>query len=129
VATRPPAATWVRPPLRSLRWIEGFLLTLRQCGFSDQAATDAYQAFNSFLVGHLLLETSQQGADIGPIDEPDPGPARRSDLADYPLLAELAPQLSQDRSAEEFEETLRALIARFAADRANGSVPLGPAIS
>nr|WP_275889511.1 TetR/AcrR family transcriptional regulator [Nakamurella flavida] len=128
VATRPSAATWVRPPLRSLRWIDGFLLTLRQCGFSDRAATDAYQAFNSFLVGHLLLEVSQQGADIGPVDDPDPGKPRRSDLADYPLLAELAPQLAQDRSAEEFEETLQALIERLAADRAAGSTPAGPAI-
>ena len=25
VATRPPAAPWVRPPLRSLRWVESFL--------------------------------------------------------------------------------------------------------
>ena len=35
VATRPPAAPWVRPPLRSLRWMESFLETLHRCGFSD----------------------------------------------------------------------------------------------
>ena len=76
VATRPPAAPWVRPPLRSLRWMESFLQTLQHCGFSDRAAVAAYQSFSSFLLGHLLLEVSAQGADIGPIDDPDPGPAR-----------------------------------------------------
>jgi len=30
VATRPPAAPWVRPPLRSLRWMESFLETLHR---------------------------------------------------------------------------------------------------
>ena len=35
VATRPPAAPWLRPPLRSLRWVEGFLEGLRRHGFSS----------------------------------------------------------------------------------------------
>src|SRR3982751_25304 len=35
VATRPPAAPWVRPPLRSLRWIESLLDVMLQAGFSD----------------------------------------------------------------------------------------------
>ena len=34
VATRPPAAPWLRPPLRSLRWVEAFLEGLRHYGFS-----------------------------------------------------------------------------------------------
>src|ERR1700712_555023 len=38
IATRPPAAPWVRPPLRSLRWMESFLETLRRSGFSGTAA-------------------------------------------------------------------------------------------
>ncbi len=41
VATRPPAAPWIRPPLRSLRWIESFLQTLRSFGFGDEAAVTA----------------------------------------------------------------------------------------
>jgi AcrR family transcriptional regulator len=61
VATRPPAAPWVRPPLRSLRWMESFLETLHRCGFSDAASVAAYRAFSSFLLGHLLLEVSAQG--------------------------------------------------------------------
>ena len=29
---RPPAAPWLRPPLRSLRWVEGFLEALAAFG-------------------------------------------------------------------------------------------------
>src|SRR3712207_2628049 len=56
IATRPPAAPWVRPPLRSLRWLESFLDALTSHGFSDGAAVAAYRAYTSFLLGHLLLE-------------------------------------------------------------------------
>ena len=70
VATRPPAAPWVRPPLRSLRWMESFLDTLHHCGFSDAGCVGAYRSFSSFLLGHLLLEVSGQGADIGPSSRP-----------------------------------------------------------
>ncbi len=113
VATRPPAAPWVRPPLRSLRWMESFLETLQRCGFSDRASVAAYQGFSSFLLGHLLLEVSAQGADIGPIEDPDPGTARKSDLSGYPLLQRLQPQLSEDRSAETFADSLELLIDRL----------------
>jgi AcrR family transcriptional regulator len=57
VVTRPPEAPWVRPPLRSLRWIEAFLSGLRSRGFSEDATIYAYRAFTSFLLGFLLLET------------------------------------------------------------------------
>ena len=110
IATRPPAAPWVRPPLRSLRWMEAFLQTFRDCGFADRAAVAAYQAFSSFLLGHLLLEVSAQGADIGPIDDPDPGPPKLGDLEGYPLLRALKPLLSENRSAEVFDRSLELLI-------------------
>lgn len=58
VATRPVDAPWVNPPLRSLRWIEDLLATLRRDGFSDDQVLFAYRSFNSFLLGFLLLETS-----------------------------------------------------------------------
>jgi TetR/AcrR family tetracycline transcriptional repressor len=58
VATRPSEAPWVNPPLRSLRWIEAFLVGLRSEGFSDDELLFAYRTFNSFLLGYLLLETS-----------------------------------------------------------------------
>ncbi len=113
IATRPPAAPWVRPPLRSLRWMESFLETLHQCGFSDDAAVAAYRGFSSFLLGYLLLEVSAQGADIGPIEQADPQEEPRTDLSEYPRLKSMKPALSQDHSAEEFEEALESLLDRL----------------
>ena len=113
IATRPPAAPWVRPPLRSLRWMEAFLQNFSDCGFSDRAAVSAYQSFSSFLLGHLLLEVSAQGADIGPVDDPDPTPPEPADLNGYPLLQHLQPLLSENRSAEVFSDSLELLITRM----------------
>jgi AcrR family transcriptional regulator len=58
VATRPPSAPWVNPPLRSLRWVESMLTGLAKEGFSDEQVLFTYRTFNGFLLGHLLLETS-----------------------------------------------------------------------
>lgn len=113
IATRPPEAPWLRPPLRSLRWMESFLSTLRSCGFSDEAAVAAYRGFSSFLLGHLLLEVSAQGADTAPVAQVAPDATPRSDLSEYPLLRELEPMLSQNRSAEEFEQSLESLLDRL----------------
>ncbi|HEY7010703.1 MAG TPA: TetR/AcrR family transcriptional regulator, partial [Jatrophihabitantaceae bacterium] len=105
VATRPPGAPWVNPPLRSLRWIENMLSALAGEGFSDEQLLFTYRSFNSFLLGFLLLETSamtlrdpkpgdgsfQRGTDAAGTDaaestDPVPGalsPARsRRDRAD-----------------------------------------------
>jgi AcrR family transcriptional regulator len=112
VATRPPAAPWVRPPLRSLRWIESMLQVMTSAGFSDDAAAAAYRAFSSFLLGHLLLEVSARGVETGPVEEPDVSPM--DDLSLYPTLSRLQPHLSEDRSAEDFEEALEALLDRVA---------------
>lgn len=68
VATRPASAPWVNPPLRSLRWIETMLHHLGDAGFSDDDVLFTYRSFNSFLLGYLLLETSQMA-----IDDPKPG--------------------------------------------------------
>ena len=114
VATRPPAAPWVRPPLRSLRWMESFLQTLLDQGFSDPNAVAVYRAFSSFLLGHLLLEVSGLGVDIGPVDEPDPDQAAGQDLSEYPHLLRLQSELSQDHSATEFEQSLDNLLDRLA---------------
>ena len=56
IATRPTAAPWIRPPLRTLRWVDAFIRTLLRHQFSDAAAVTAYRAFNSFLLGELLPE-------------------------------------------------------------------------
>ena len=112
VASRPAEAPWLRPPLRSLRWVEAFLQGLAREGFSDQAAVEAYRAFTSFLLGHLLLEVAALGADLGPLDVVDEDVDRS--LAQYPSVRRLTDQLSEDHSATEFEDSLENLLQRLA---------------
>jgi hypothetical protein len=92
--------------------MESFLGTLRDCGFSDSDSVATYRAFSSFLLGHLLLEVSAQGADIGPIEQEDPGRAEPADLSNYPLLSQLEAELSENHSAAEFDEALDSLVER-----------------
>jgi TetR/AcrR family tetracycline transcriptional repressor len=121
VATRHPAAPWLRPPLRSLRVVEEFLAALTQRGFSDGQAVEAYRVFTSFLLGHLLLEASASGAETGPAEEPldegdadVPPPARGAiEVSDYPTLARTADLLAQDHTQAEFEAALEALLDRL----------------
>lgn len=112
VASRPLEAPWLRPPLRSLEWVEKFLDGLRTEGFSDPDAVGAYRAFTSFLLGHLLLEVATHGAEVGPLDalEDEDRPSR---LEDFPTIARLRQPLSEDHSAVEFEEALEELLQRL----------------
>lgn len=112
VASRPLEAPWLRPPLRSLEWVERFLVALQREGFSDPDAVGAYRAFTSFLLGHLLLEVAAHGADVGPLDvlEDDDRPSR---LDGFPTLARLRGPLSEDHAAVEFEESLEDLLQRL----------------
>lgn len=114
VASRPPQAPWLRPPLRSLRWVELFLGGLVDEGFSDEAAAAAYRAFTSFLLGHLLLEVVARGADIAPLEQPDPDDSEAGSLAGYPTLRRLQHSLAEDHFAVEFEEALEVLLIRLA---------------
>jgi AcrR family transcriptional regulator len=116
IATRPPAAPWLRPPLRSLRWAESFLSMLKKNGFSDALAVESYRAFTSFLLGHLLLEVSSLGADIGPVEQEDPEGPTRIDLNDYPMLNSMRGLLSEDFSEDEFGAALEALLDRLDAE-------------
>jgi TetR/AcrR family transcriptional regulator, tetracycline repressor protein len=68
VATRPPGAPWVNPPLRSLRWVERLLSGLAGEGFTDEQVLFTYRTFNGFLLGYLLLETSAMA-----LRDPKPG--------------------------------------------------------
>ena len=68
VATRPPTAPWINPPLRSVRWVEAMLAGLSGEGFTDEQVLFAYRVFNSFLLGYLLLETSAMA-----LRDPRPG--------------------------------------------------------
>ncbi|WP_432524734.1 TetR/AcrR family transcriptional regulator C-terminal domain-containing protein [Kineococcus sp. SYSU DK006] len=137
IATRHRAAPWIRPPLRSLRWIEGFLAALLSRGFSEDAAVYTYRAFGSFLVGHLLLEVSAEGID--PVTAAvDPGStstggkgtggestrgegaeggtgagAASLDLSTFPTLTRLADRLAVEDLGEEFEHSLGNLLERL----------------
>ena len=120
IATRPPSAPWIRPPLRSLPWIEAFLNGLSSRGFSDEGAAAAYRAFSSFLLGHLLLEVSSRGAATAPADEPlaeqaegDDRHEHDIDLDEFPNLKRLVGHLVEDHSQEEFEESLENLLDRL----------------
>ena len=125
VATRPPAAPWVRPPLRSLRWVESFLDALIDSGFTEESAVAAYRAYSSFLLGHLLLEVSQKGVKISPEDQPEgvPAAAEATDLSEYPTVVRLEGLLSLDESAAEFEEALENLLGRLEVVLREGRTP------
>ena len=112
VASRPTEAPWIRPPLRNLQWVELFLNGLINEGFSDDAAVAAYRGFTSFLLGHLLLEVSSLGADVGPLDVLDPNMGDDS-LKGYPHVRRLSESLAEDHSATEFEESLEQLLDRL----------------
>ena len=114
VASRPVEAPWLRPPLRDLRWVESFLDGLIGEGFSDDAAVGAYRAFTSFLLGHLLLEVSSLGADVGPLDVLDDGETDNERPLTFPTVRRLGGSLSEDHSALEFEEALEDLLNRIA---------------
>jgi AcrR family transcriptional regulator len=118
VASRPAEAPWLRPPLRSLAWVEAFLDGLTSEGFSDDAAVGAYRAFTSFLLGHLLLEVAVLGADVGPLDVLEGGEDLPTSLAPYPSVRRLRDALAEDHSAVEFEESLENLLDRIALIRA-----------
>ncbi|MCD2168174.1 MULTISPECIES: TetR/AcrR family transcriptional regulator C-terminal domain-containing protein [Microbacterium] len=120
IATRHPAAPWLRPPLRSVEVVEIFLASLIDFGFSDQQAVDAYRAFSSFLLGQLLLEAAVRGAETGPVEEPlDEGGADvpqsdgEREVDDLPQVMRLRSLLSEDRADEEFEVALESLLDRL----------------
>jgi len=114
VASRPAEAPWLRPPLRDLSVVEGFLDALTGEGFDDATAVGAYRAFTSFLLGHLLLEVAALGADVGPLDVVEGGEDLPDDVSPYPSVTRLREALSEDHSAVEFEESLENLLDRIA---------------
>lgn len=125
IATRHPAAPWLRPPLRSVEVVELFLRTLIEQGFSDQQAVDTYRSFSSFLLGQLLLEAAVRGAETGPTEEPlDEGDADvpegdgREHVDSDDQIVRLRPLLSEDRSDEEFEVSLESLLDRLSRELA-----------
>ena len=125
VATRPPAAPWVNPPLRSLRWVEAMLTGLVREGFSDEQVLFTYRTFNSFLLGYLLLETSAMtlrdpkpgdGSFTGTDTISDDGGESAGQAAASPVIGGLSPV----RSAEQREALQDADSPRELLDPADG---------
>ena len=116
VATRPPAAPWIRPPLRSLPLLESFFTVLTRSGFTDEMAVVAYRGYTTFLLGHLLLEVSHRGVALTAEDEAeqptDPHPSDVG-LERYPHLRRLEDLLDEDETVTEFEEALESLLDRL----------------
>ena len=112
IATRGSASPWVWPPLRSLRWMEGFLETFHRCGFGGAASLRAYRGFSSFLLGHLLLETFPHPA-ATPTHRSPPELVISPTLVGHPRLRGLQSELSIDHTAEEFGSSLHHLIDRI----------------
>ncbi|MGB3827244.1 MAG: TetR/AcrR family transcriptional regulator [Ornithinimicrobium sp.] len=120
VATKHPAAPWLRPPLRSIELVEEFLTTLSGHGFADEKVVETYRSFTSFLLGYLLLECGMRGADTGPVEEPlDEGGADipnrdgSSGLTNAPTVRRLRSLLSEDHAEDEFEMAVEALLDRI----------------
>jgi hypothetical protein len=59
------------------------------------------------------FEVSGQGADIGPVEQAHPDHTPRTGLTEYPRLKRLEPELSQDHSADEFDDALETLLERI----------------
>lgn len=113
LATAAPEAPWVRPPLRSLQWMESFLETLIRYGFTDAAAVAAYRTYTTFLVGQLLLEVACRGAQLSPDEAILEAGAESVNLSDYPQLQRLQAKLSEDCSTIEFEDMLETILDRL----------------
>ena len=107
VATTPTEAPWIRPPMRSLPWVEAFLVGLQDHHFPPPAAVTVYKQFSSFLLGHLLLEIAALGLEDAELTAPatSTGDAdrrvaqrRRTGLAEQ---AEVAMRLGDGPSADD----------------------------
>jgi AcrR family transcriptional regulator len=97
--TRPVPAAGIRPPLRSPRVIESFFTTLSGYGVDDTAAVSAYQAFSTFLFGHLQpIRVSRSGT--GPLT-----------LSDYPHVRWLTAAPDPRPAGDEPLETVITQIA------------------
>ena len=113
VATRPPSAPWLRPPLRSLRWVESFLQGLRDYGFSPQLSVAVYRSFATFLLGALLLEAGTLD-DLTITEKVNLAFIETDDLSSYPIISEMADELKDGGFETEFETALEDLMERVA---------------
>ncbi len=124
LATRPVGSTWLRPPLRSLPWVEQLFRTLRADGFTAVGAVDAYRRFNQFLLGALLGDSTtatirsdhRRSAVTGPsadrtVGEPRIDPDRQ------PTVASMTDQLADPDPHRTFETALHEVLDAIATRR------------
>jgi len=100
--------------LRSLRWVEAFMEGLVKHGFEGAPSVAVYRAFSTFLLGHLLLETSTLGGEMGLSEADDTEFIETNDLREYPMVTRYSAELSADAYEDEFEESLEDLLDRLA---------------
>lgn len=110
IATHPSERPWLNPPLRSERWVEALLAGLLAEGFTDDQAIYAYRVFNTFLLGHLIIETT---AMVSGSDAPAGPRSRDDEFLEYPTITRLASELAADRWDEEFDSGLEAMVDRI----------------
>lgn len=105
VATRPPQAPWIRPPLRSLQWVESFLASLRAHGFKDDTAVYTYRAPSRASCSATCFSRWPRSAQTSVRYRERPAPnLRHYPLNDYPNLQQLRTKLAANETASEFEE-------------------------
>lgn len=126
VATRHPAAPWLRPPLRSLDLAEDLLAAMRARGLTRPQAVHIYRVVTGFLLGHLMLEASTKAQTLVPDESlgqgdpaaaPDPehrssanaGPGTRP----HPTIDDLEPLLRNHDPDVEFDASLEGLLDRL----------------
>lgn len=105
IATTPTAAPWIRPPMRSLQWVETFLVGLQDHHFPPPAAVTVYKQFSSFLLGHLLLEVAGLDDDAAPKVSAGDGDRRRA-RADRKQRAEQAEHVMRRGDGPSADEIL-----------------------
>ncbi len=117
IATRHPAAPWLRPPLRSLKVVEDFLSELISRGFTDESAIAAYRAFSSFLLGHLLLEAAARTKHDVMAEAVNQAALSQdsfeSSIQQFPQVSRLGERLAEDHSDSEFEAALENMLDRL----------------
>jgi AcrR family transcriptional regulator len=110
IATHPSESPWLNPPLRSERWVEALLAGLLAEGFTDEQALYAYRVFNTFLLGHLIIETT---AMVSGADAPEGTHPPGDESTEYPTITRLARELAGDRWDDEFDSGLEAMVERI----------------
>lgn len=109
VVSQPPRAPWMRPPIRSVRWVEVLLDGLVTEGFDDEEAVAAYRSLTSFLLGYLLLEAAMHAEAAAP----ERHRSAPEGLASHPNVDRLQHELAKDRARAEFEEGLDDVVRRI----------------